>query len=206
MPSRKMPADSRRQTLIELVRKHGVIRPRDAVEAGIARQYLKRLRDEGVLHQPSRGLYVLTESSPTEVQSLVEVCKKVPHAVICLLSALQYHGLTTQLPHEVWIAIGNSTWQPKLNNIQLRVSRYSASSLAYGVQEISIDGATIQVFSPAKTIADCFKFRNKVGLDVAMEALRDGLSKRVSNVDEIWRAAEVCRVTNVIRPYLELLA
>ncbi len=198
--------DSTRERLIDLVRVRGVIRPRDAAELGIAREYLRRLKNEGILEQPGRGLYVLAGSELTELQSVAEVCKKVPHAVICLLSALQYHGLTTQMPHEVWIAIGNRTWEPKLDTVQLRVTRYSASSLAYGVQEASVSGVTIRVFNPAKTIADCFKFRNKVGLDVAIEALRDGLSKRIVNMDELWNASEVCRVAKVIRPYLESLA
>ena len=205
MASSTSKRDSTRERLIELVRERGVLRPRDAMEFGIAREYLRRLRDEGILEQPGRGLYVLAESEPSERQSIAEVCKRVPHAVICLLSALQYHGLTTQLPHEVWIAIGNGTWHPKLDNVRLRVTRYSASSFAYGIQVASVSGVTIRVFNPAKTVADCFKFRNKVGLDVAIEALREGLTKRIVNIDDLWTAAKVCRVSKVIRPYLESL-
>ena len=206
MSPNNQTSDSSRERLFSLLRKQGVVRARDVEKLGIAREYLRRLRVEGFLEQPSRGLYVLAESQPTQWQSIVEVCKKAPHAVVCLLTALQYHGLTTQLPHEVWIAIGNSSWQPKLDHVNLRVTRYSASSLAYGVQETLVDGVNVRVFNPAKTIADCFKFRGKVGLDVAIESLREGLAKRTVSVDDLWKAAGVCRVGTVIRPYIESLA
>ncbi|WP_164104376.1 type IV toxin-antitoxin system AbiEi family antitoxin domain-containing protein [Candidatus Laterigemmans baculatus] len=143
---------------------------------------------------------------PTEHQTLVEVCKRVPLGVVCLLSALLFHCLTTQLPHETWIAIPNKAWAPKMDSTRPRIMRYSLESLTYGVEEHRIGGAAVRVFSPAKTVADCFKFRNKIGLDVALEALRDCRSNRAATLDEIWQVARVCRVTNVMLLYLEALA
>lgn len=195
-----------RERVLRLARKTGILRPQDLRAIGVPREYLRRLRDEGVLEQPVRGLYVLADAPPTEHQSLIEVCKRVPHGVICLLSALQFHGLTTQIPHEVWIALGTKAWAPKLEYPRLRITRFSEASLTYAVESRRIGGATVRVFSPAKTVADCFKFRSKVGLDVALEALRDCMKQRQATLDEVWAAAKVCRVANVMRPYLESLA
>jgi predicted transcriptional regulator of viral defense system len=197
---------SPRERIIRLANSHGILRPRDLKAIGVARQYLRRLRDEGVLEQPARGLYVLADYQPTEHQSLVEVCKRVPQGVICLISALQFHKFTTQIAHEEWIALPTKAWAPKLNSLRIRVMRYSPVTLAYGVEERRIDGAVVRVFNPAKTVADCFKFRNKIGLDVAMEALREAVRQRRATRDEIWKAAQVCRVANVMRPYMEMLA
>ena len=196
---------SPRERVIRLARSQGILRPQDLKEIDVPREYLRRLRDEGVLEQPARGLYVLTKSKPTEHQTLLEVCKRVPQGVICLLSALQFHGFTTQLAREVWIALPTKAWAPKLDSLRLRIVRYSPATLAYGVEERQIGGAVVRVFSPGKTVADCFKFRNKIGLEVAMESLRDCIKQRKATRDEIWRAAQVCRVTNVMRPYLESL-
>lgn len=197
---------SPRERVLRLIGQRGVIRPRDLQEIDVPREYLRRLRDEGLLEQPTRGLYVLAGAEPTEHQTLVEVCKRVPQGVICLLSALQFHGLTTQLPHEVWIALPARAWAPKLDSPRLRIARFSPVPLAFGVEDHRVGGATVHVFSAAKTVADCFKFRNKIGLDVAIEALRDSIASRKATRDEIWKAARVCRVSSVIRPYLEALA
>lgn len=207
MPPKARPSESPRQRVLRLAGERGILRSKDLEEIGVPREYLRRLRDEGVLDQPGRGLYVLADREPTEHQSLVEVCKRVPHGVICLLSALQFHGLTTQLPHEVWLALGASSWTPKMDSPRLRIMRFrSTAAFTYGVTEPRLDGSTIRVFNPAKTVADCFKFRNKIGIDVALEALRDCITKRKATRDEIWKAARVCRVSNVMRPYLESLA
>jgi predicted transcriptional regulator of viral defense system len=200
------PAESARQRILELVRERGIIRSRDVDELGIPREYLIRLRNQGVLERPGRGLYRLADGQATEHQTLIEVCKRVPHGVVCLLSALQFHGLTTQLPHEVWIAIGTRSWAPRLDTAAIRVIRLGSAPLSYGAEQIEIDGATIRIFHPAKTVADCFKFRNKIGLDIALEALADCLRQKKATADEIWQAARVNRVLNVIRPYLESLA
>jgi predicted transcriptional regulator of viral defense system len=129
----------------------------------------------------------------------------VPKGVVCLLSALRFHDLTTQSPFEVWLAIGEKARLPKLDNPPLRIVRFSQKTLIYGVQEHSIEGVAVRVYSPAKTVADCFRYRNKIGLDVALEALRECKRKRRATTDDIWKAAKACRVANVMRPYLESL-
>lgn len=139
----------------------------------------------------------------TEHHSLAEVCKRVPHGVICLLSALRFHELTTQNPFEVWIAVDIKAREPKLEPLQVRVVRFSGKALTEGVEEMTIEGVRVRVYNPAKTVADCFKYRNKVGRDVALEALRDCLSQRKATRGEIWSYAQICRVANVMRPYLE---
>jgi predicted transcriptional regulator of viral defense system len=126
--------------------------------------------------------------------------------VVCLLSALRFHDLTTQSPFEVWLAIGEKSRLPKQENPQLRIVRFSAKALTYGVQSHRIEGVPVRVFTPAKTVADCFRYRNKIGLDVALEALRDCKRKRKATMDEIWKAAKVCRMANVMRPYLESIS
>jgi len=196
---------SPRERVLRLAKSQGILRPQDLKQIDVPREYLRRLRDEGVLEQPARGLYVIANSKPTEHQSLVEVCKRVPQGVICLVSALQFHELTTQLAHEVWIALPTKAWAPTFDSPRLRIVRYSPATLAFGVEERRIGGVVVRVFDPAKTVADCFKFRNKIGLDVALEALRDAIKQRKATRDEIWKAAQVCRVANVIRPYLESL-
>jgi len=205
MVTKSKKRDSHRARLLRLVKQAGVIRPRDLHAIGVPREYLRRLRDEGVLEQPARGLYVLAGTEVTEHQSLIAVCKRVPHGVVCLLSALQFHGLTTQLPHEVWIAIGTRVWAPRMDSTQIRVTRFSPTTLAFGVDRQRIGGVIVPVFNPAKTVADCFKFRNKIGLDVAIEALRDCLSQKQATVDELEQAARVCRVSTVLRPYMEAM-
>src|SRR5690606_12755497 len=136
-------------------------------------------------------------------RSLVEACRRVPRGAVCLLSALQFHGLTTPAPFEVWMAIDESARQPRGDSPSLRIVRFSGAALTYGVQEYVVEGVTVRVYSPAKTVADCFKYRNKIGIDVAIEALRDCLRQRKATADELWQAAKVCRMTNVMRPYLE---
>lgn len=203
MPARLSQSSSPRARVLKLARSNIVLRPKDLAAIGVPREYLRRLRDEGVLDQPSRGLYVLAKAKPTENQSLVEACKRVPNGVVCLLSALQYHHLTTQIPHQVWLAISSKAWRPKLEYPPLRIVRFSHTALDYGVERHRISGVLVRVCTPAKTVADCFKFRNKIGLDIAIEALRDCIQQRKSTRDDLWKAAKVCRVANVIRPYLE---
>ncbi len=169
-------ADRHEQRVLKLAKKAGVVRPRDLAAQGIPREYLIRLRNRGVLQQPSRGLYVLADADLGERQSLAEACKRVPHGVICLLSALQFHGLTTQIPHEVWMAIDVKARRPKVDYPPLRIVRFSAAALTFGTEEHLVRGVKIKVYGPAKTVADCFKYRNKIGIDVALEALRDVLA------------------------------
>jgi len=146
---------------------------------------------------------MLADVDATENHTLAEASKKVPHGVICLLSALRFHGLTTQAPFEVWIAIGGKAWRPRADYPPLRIFHFSDSSLNSGVEMHQIEGVSVKVFNPAKTVVDCFKYRNKIGLDVAIEALRDCRRQRKCDHNEIWRYAKLLRVSNVMRPYLE---
>ena len=192
-------------TIMHLARNAGILRPRDLDRHGLARKHLSRLVDRGELNRVARGLYVPADAEATENQTLVEVCKRVPKGVVCLLSALQFHGLTTQMPFEVWIAIDRTARRPKEPRLPIRVVRFSGIALKTGVESHQIAGSAVRVYNVPKTVADCFKYRNKIGLDVAIEVLRDCLRKRKASVDDIWKAAKVCRVANVMRPYLEAL-
>ena len=192
--------------IVEIVRGHGVLRPRDLEEHRIPREYLRRLCAKGMLRRVARGLYTVENAEATELQSFAEVCKRVPSGVICLLSALRFHELTTQSPFQVWIAIDSHARTPRASDLPIRICRFSGSSLISHVEEHDVEGVTVRVYNSAKTVADCFKFRKKVGMDVAIEALRDCLRQRKATPSEIWEAAKTCRVTSIIRPYLEALA
>jgi len=196
----------RNRQILEIAEQVGVLRPRDLDAYGIPRIYLSRLCDHGRLQRVGRGLYVLPSADVSEHHTLAEACKRVPHGVVCLLSALRFHGLTTQSPFEVWLAIGSKVWRPKVDYPPLRLFRFSARALEAGVEEHSIEGVSVRVYNPAKTVADCFKYRNKIGLDVALEALRDCRRQRKCTNDELWRYAKTCRMANVMRPYLEATA
>ncbi len=193
------------QRVLDLLSDGGVLRPRDLARHGIPRTYLQRLVRRGEIERVGRGLYMLPGADVTEHHSLVEACKRVPRGVVCLLSALRFHGLTTQNPWEVWLAVGRSAWRPRGETVALRVVHLSPSTFDAGVEEHRIEGVPVRVYSAAKTVADCFKFRNKVGLDVALEALRDYRRQYRAGMDELWRFAKICRVTTVLRPYLEAL-
>jgi predicted transcriptional regulator of viral defense system len=197
--------NSKRQQVLDMLRKGGVLRPRDVEAAGISGEWLNRLHAEGIVDRPSRGLYALPSSEPSEHRTIAEVCKRVPRGVICLLTALRFHELTTQAPFEIWMAIGENSRAPRVTYPPLRIVRFSGLALRFGVQERLVEGVRVHVYSPAKTVADCFKYRNKIGIDVAIEALRDCRRQRKASSDEVWEAAKVCRMTNVIRPYLESL-
>jgi predicted transcriptional regulator of viral defense system len=197
--------NSAEERTLELVRESGVLRPRDLNAHGIHRRHLQRLVEQGLVVRISRGLYMAEDCSITEHHSMAEASKRVPKGIICLLSALQFHELTTQNPFEIWMAIGEKDRIPKLDQPSMRFVRFSGSALAYGVQTHDIEGVDVNIYTPAKTVADCFKYRNKIGLDVALEALRDCWRQRRAAMDELWEAAEVCRVTNIMRPYLESL-
>ena len=193
----------RKERILELAKQMGLIRPRDVEATGIHREYLLRLYRKGDLERVGRGLYALPGTQTSESVSLAEVAKRVPNAVICLISALQYHNLTTQIAERVWIAVENKRWEPTFDYPPLEIVRLSGRAFSFGVEEHKVDKVTVKVYSPAKTVADCFKFRNKIGLDVALEALRETWRSRKATMDELWEAAKVCRVANVMRPYLE---
>jgi len=199
-------AQSKAEQVARLVRKAGVFRPRELDRVGIPRQYLRQAKDRGLVRQVGRGLYVAEGSPVTEHHTLVEAAKRVPHGVVCLLSALRFHGLTTQSPHEVWMAIAHKARRPRANHPPMRIVHFSGDALSYGVGEKKLEGVIVRVFEPAKTVADCFKFRNKIGLGVALEALRDCYRQRKATMDELFIAARVCRVARIMQPYLESLA
>jgi len=196
----------RTQRILEIVEQAGVLRPRDLEAHGIPRIYLSRLCARGLLQRVGRGLYVLPDADVSEHHTLAEACKRVPHGVVCLLSALRFHGLTTQSPSEVWLAIGSKVWRPQVDYPPLRLVRFSVRALEAGMEEHSIEGVRVRVYNPAKTVADCFKYRNKIGIDVAMEALRDCRRQRKCTNDELWHYAKICRVANIMRPYMEATA
>ena len=194
-----------RDRVLGLLRRNGLLRPKELTELGIPRSTLQRLLEEGAIERVARGLYALPGRQLSEHQSLLEVAKQVPEGVICLLSALAFHGVGTQLPHQVWIAIGSKARYPFIPQVATRVVRFSELALQHGVEQHSIDGVKLRITTPAKTVADCFKYRNKVGLDVAVEALREGWRDRRFRLPDLMEAARVCRVDKVIRPYVEAL-
>jgi len=191
--------------VLRLVRQRGVLRPRDLDRHSIPRQYLRILKGAGKIQRSGRGLYTVIDHNFTENHTIAEACKRVPHGVVCLLSALRFHGLTTQLPHEVWIAIDRRRRKPSVDYPPLRVLRFSGAAMSSRIQIRRVEGVDVHVYDPGKTVADCFKFRNKIGLDVALEALRECRRLRKASMEEIWSAAKICRVSNVMRPYLEAI-
>jgi predicted transcriptional regulator of viral defense system len=198
-----MGKKSRADQVISLVRRAGILRPRDLDRHGIARTYLQRLEARGLLERAGRGLYRLPSADATEHHSLAAACKLIPRGVVCLLSALRFHDLTTQAPFEIWLAIDRRDRRPMQRTPPLRIVRFSGRALTDGVELHQVEGVEARIYGPAKTVADCFKYRNKIGLDVALEALRDYRRRYPNGIDDLWHFARICRVANVMRPYLE---
>mgnify|MGYP000228777823 FL=1 len=194
------------QNILDLAAERGLIRPRDLTERGLPTVALTRLVRQGRLQRVGRGLYALPDRPVSEHNALAEVARKHPQAIVCLLSALRIHDLTTQSPFEVWLAIPNKARAPKMDYPPLRIVRFSGAALTRGVEDHVIDGVPVRVTSVARTVADCFKFRNKIGLDVALEALQEAWRAKRASMDELWRYATLCRVANVMRPYMESLS
>jgi len=197
-----MKEESKRQQVIDLVRGQSLIRPRDLKAHGLPKDYLYILAQEGVIERVGRGLYQWPNKDLGRHHSLVEISKLAPNAVVALLSALNYHNMTTQNPHQIWLAIDRKAWRPEISYPPVRFVTMSAESLHSGVETYSIEGVSIKVFNPAKTVVDCFKYRGKVGLDVALEALREGWTARKFTIDELQSYAKICRVQKVMQPYL----
>jgi predicted transcriptional regulator of viral defense system len=168
--------------------------------------WLTRLERRGLIERVRRGLYAAVDAEWTEHHSFAQVARQAPGGVICLLSALSFHDLTMQIPFEVWLALDRKARVPKAMTPQVRVMRFSGVALTTGVQEHVLEGVPVRIFGPAKTVVDCFRYRNKIGFDVALEALRDCLEQGMSSPDELWRLAEQCRIGSVMRPYIEALA
>jgi predicted transcriptional regulator of viral defense system len=193
------------QRILDLARQKGMLRPADLQRIGAARVVLTRMTASGQLEKVGRGLYRLPGANASEHETLTAVATKVPQAVFCLLTALQFHGLTTQLPRQVWIAMPRGSHVPKLDYPPVKMVQFTGEAYTEGVEIFERDQVSLRVYGVAKTVADCFKHRNKIGLDVALEALRDARSQKKVSADDLWRFAKVCRVANVMRPYLEAI-
>lgn len=194
---------TQRDLAVSLIERHGIMRLSDLKDRGVNPATLTRLVGEGVLHRPSRGLYELAGADVALAHSFAEVAKRVPKGVICLISALQFHEITLQVPRGVWIAIGSKDRKPVIDYPPVRVVRFGGQALTLGVETHTIDSVPVRIFDPAKSIVDCFRFRNTVGLDVALEALRMGWRERKANADDMARYAQALRIWSVMRPYLE---
>ncbi len=184
----------------------GILHSGEAIHYGISRMNLKRLVDKGLLIREDRGVYRVPDSDISEQDGLVQACARVRGGVLCLLTALQFHGMTTQFPHEVWMAIDGWARKPKIENPPMRFVRFSGKARTVGVEEHKAAGGQVRVYSAAKTVVDCFKYRNKLGLDVALEALKSYRAEKKGSMDELGQYAAICRVSNIIRPYLEALS
>lgn len=196
-----------KEKLLEFAREKKIFRARDAETLGGAasRVYLQRLVEEGKLTKAGYGLYRLAENNFAETQDWAEVAVKVPRGVLCLLSALRFHDLTTQNPFEVWLAIENKMRTPKVETVPVRFFRFAPIVYEAGIEVHRIEGVEIKVYSAAKTVADCFRYQSTVGFDVAIEALRDAWEKRKATMDELYYFAEVRNIKNKMLPYLRTL-
>jgi predicted transcriptional regulator of viral defense system len=200
-----MQAD-RFEEATEIFKKHGgVLRTAQALRSGIHPRTLYAMRDSGLLEKVSRGVYRLASSPPLGNPDLVTVATRIPGGVICLISALSFHDLTTQIPHEVHVALPSGAEEPRLEHPPIRTYRFTGESFTEGIETHDVDGVGVRIYSPEKTIADCFRFRNRIGLDTAIEALRSYRERGRLRVDVLMRYASICRVTTVIQPYLEAI-
>ena len=197
--------DTHADRIVAIAHERGLFRPRDLVPHGIPRASLMHAVRSGRIERIGRGLYALPGSQKSEHCELAEVARRVPDGVVCLLSALRFHDLTTQAPFEVWLAIDRKAAAPTFSYPPLRLVWSSGSAREVGVEEHVVDGVPVRVTSIAKTIADCFKYRNKIGLDVALEALREAWDAKRVTAAELWRCAKANRVANVMLPYCEAL-
>ena len=183
----------------------GMLRTQQAFDLGIHPRTLYRMRDEGILEQLSRGLYRLAGLPLVSNPDLIRVALKVPNGVVCLISALAFHDLTTQVPHVVHVALERGAEPPRLDYPPLKIYWFTGNAFREGIELHSVDHVFVRIYSPEKTLADCFKYRNKLGLDVAMEALKRYRERGKMNLESLLRSARACRVENVMRPYLEAL-
>jgi predicted transcriptional regulator of viral defense system len=200
-----MPADTHATLVLRIARNKGLLRPSDLEEADIPRVYLTRLTKAGELEKIGRGLYRITGSLFSEHESLALVASKVPQAVFCLITALQFHGLTTQLPRHVWITMPRGSHTPKIDYPPIRMVQATGGAYSEGIEIHILDRVHVRIYGIAKTVADCFKHRNRIGIDVALDALKETQTRKDISADDLWHYAKVCRVSNVMRPYLEAL-
>jgi predicted transcriptional regulator of viral defense system len=198
--------DSQAAQILRIAEQRGLVRSCDVTAAGIPRATLRRMVQAGQLRQVARGVYGLPERHFSRQHPLAEVAARSSRGVFCLLTALRFHGLTTQSPAEVWIALPEKARKPRLDYPRLRIVRFSGKALTEGVETHPVEGVNVRFYSAAKTVADCFKFRNKIGIDVAVEALKDFSRTHRGGANELARFARICRITRVIQPYLDAIA
>lgn len=190
------------KAILELADEKGILRPKDVQEEGLPRQYVYRLHDEEKLEKVGRGLYKLPDKVFTINQRVIEASRKVSHGVICLISALEFHDMTTQIPKKVWMAIEVKAREPEME-FPTEIVRMSGDAFEEGIEEHEVDNVKVRVYNPAKTVADCFKFRRKIGLEVCLDALRDFRRQNMGTMDDIWKYTKINRVLKIMRPYME---
>jgi predicted transcriptional regulator of viral defense system len=205
-PRETKKQDTRFDRAVGVFKRHGgMLRTTHALRAGVHPSTLYAMRDSGMLEVLSRGVYRLADSSPLGNPDLVTVATRVPSGVICLISALAFHDLTTQIPHEVHVALPRGAEEPRLKHPPIKTYRFTGEAFTEGIEIHELDNVGVRIYSPEKTLADCFKFRNKIGLDTAVEAIRFYREQRSFKVDDLMRYASICRVKKIIRPYLEAI-
>lgn len=196
---------SKEQVIIELAKQLGTIRIKDLLERNIHPEFARRLLRKGLFTRSGKGLYVLADSEITDFHNFAILGKRFPNGVICLTSALRYYNIGTQLPRKVWLALKKGSAQPRLSYPPVSIVRLSGPSFSEGIDEHRIEGVAVKIYNLAKSVADCFKFRNRIGLEAAIEAARESLHEKKATSDEIYYYAKICRVWNVMKPYLEAI-
>ena len=191
---------------LRIIRRLGIVRATELEAHGIPRSQLYRMVQNGLVERRARGIYAARGHTITAEHTLAQVAKQVPGGVFCLLTALRFHDLTTQAPADVWIALPEKARKPQLTRPRLRIARFSGSALTDGIETRRLEGVEVRIYSAAKTVADCFKYRNKVGIDIAVEALRDFSRRHRGGATELARYARICRVSHVMQPYLDAIA
>ncbi len=198
-----MKKRTQEEKIIDLLKSLGIVRTVTFTKLGINSKTLSRLTQKGIIERVERGLYSLMDSEISGHETLRQISRKIPSGIICLISAFSYHGITTQNSRKVWIAIERDSWVPTVKNLPVRIFKYSKQTFCEGIEKKKVNGVEVRVYSVARSVADGFKYRNKIGIDIAIEALRDSLNQKKCTRDEVWYYAKICRVQNVIRPYLE---
>jgi len=197
---------SNKEKIISLIKKRGLIKAKDLKSLNVSRNYLYKLTNEGILTRVSKGVYTLPEITYTEKKTFAEVTKKVPKAVICLISSLVFHNVTTQISNQIWIMLPTGSWNPKIKDLSLNVTYTKDDLYKKGIEKHTVNGVEIKVYNLAKTVVDCFKHRNKIGLDVAIEALQEIVKNKKCDLNEILTYAKINRVYKIMRPYLEMIS
>lgn len=206
MSQAMVATNAQRSRVIDLLKDRGMLRLRDFIAEGVGPETLARLVREDAIVRPARGLYQLPNAPVETAHMLAEGTVLVPKGIVCLTSALQFHELTLQMPSAIWMAIERTAWRPKFDYPRIRFVRFAGPALTEGVAQHRIEGIEVSITEPARTIVDCFRYRAKVGLDVAMEGLREGLRRRRCTYDELWHHARKARVWSVMRPYIDVIA